>query len=84
MHHRQSKGVVNIIVAGVAGLGTLHVPYTGGIEKILAKENFRKILKVGHFYSGFSYNKNYNKIKHSNRVALEFARFWSQSSNETH
>jgi len=27
---------------------------TGGIEKFLAKENFRKILKVSHFYSGFS------------------------------
>jgi len=30
---------------------------TGGIERFLAKENFRKILKVSHFYSGFSSNK---------------------------
>jgi len=30
---------------------------TGGIDKFSAKENFRKILKVSHFYSGFSSNK---------------------------
>jgi len=30
---------------------------TGGIEKFSPKENFRKILKVNHFYLGFSSNK---------------------------
>jgi len=30
---------------------------TGGIEKFSAKENFRKTLKVSHFYLGFSSNK---------------------------
>jgi len=45
--------------------GTL---YTGGIENFSAKENFRKILKVSHFYSGFSPNKNNNEIKHSQKV----------------
>jgi len=64
---------------------------TGGIEKFLAKENFRKILNVSHFYSGFSLNKNHNQIKHSNRVTLEFSdsyrvslkfsRSWSKNSN---
>jgi len=27
---------------------------TGGTKKISDEENFRKILKVGHFYLGFS------------------------------
>jgi len=27
---------------------------TGGIEKFSSKGNFRKILKVSHFYLGFS------------------------------
>jgi len=30
---------------------------TGGIEKLSAKVNFSKILKVNHFYLGFSSNK---------------------------
>jgi len=31
--------------------------YIGGIEMFLAKENFRKMLKVMHFYLGFSPNQ---------------------------
>jgi len=31
--------------------------FTGEIEKFSAKENFRKLLKVSHFYLGFSSNK---------------------------
>jgi len=38
----------------------------------LAKENSQKILKVSHFYLGFSANKNNNEIKHSQRVSLVF------------
>jgi len=45
-------------------------PITGSIEKFSACENFRKILKVGHFYLGFSPNKKNNEIKHSQRVSL--------------
>ena len=66
---------------------------TGGIEKFSSKENFRKILKVSHFYLGFSWNENYNNIKHSHEVSsefsgsyrssLEFPRSGSKESNET-
>ena len=45
---------------------------TGGIEKFSAKENFRKILNISHFYSGFSLKKNHNEIKHSQKVSLDF------------
>jgi len=31
--------------------------HTGGIEKFSAKENFREILKVSHFYLRFSSNQ---------------------------
>jgi len=56
-------------------------------------ENPRKILKVSHFYSGFSWNEHHNKIKHSHRVSsdfsvsyrvsLEFSRSGSKKSDET-
>ena len=53
----------------------LNVPagVTGGIEWFSAQENFGKILKVSHFYSGFSPDKNNNQIEHSQRVSLEFS-----------
>jgi len=47
---------------------------TGGIERFSAKKNFRKNLKVSHFYLGFSPNKNINEIKHSQRVSSDFFR----------
>jgi len=45
---------------------------TGGIERFSAKENFRKILNVSHFYLGFLPNKNNNEIKPSQRFSSEF------------
>jgi len=45
---------------------------TGGIEEFSANENIRKILKVSHFYLGFSPNKNNDEIKHSQSVSLSF------------
>jgi len=53
-----------------------HIIYpslTGGITKFLAKENFRKILKVSHFSLGFSLDEKCNKIKTSQRVSPEFS-----------
>jgi len=65
---------------------------TGSIEEFSVNKNIRKILKVSHFYLEFSWNENYNKIQHSqrvsseisdsHRVSLEFSRFWSKKSNE--
>ena len=46
--------------------------FTGDIKRFSAKENFRKILKLGHFYLVFSSNKIHNEIKHSQRVSLVF------------
>ena len=46
---------------------------TGGITKFLAKENFRKILKVSHFSLGFSLDEKCDEIKTSHRVSLEFS-----------
>ena len=37
---------------------------TGGIEKFSAKENLGKILKVSHFYLGFSPYENNDEIRH--------------------
>jgi len=52
---------------------------TGGIKKFSDEENFRKILKASHFYLGFSWNENYNKIKHSHKVSSEFSGPYSVS-----
>ena len=38
-----------------------------------AKQNFRKILKVSHFYLGLSWSENHNKINYSLRVSSEFS-----------
>jgi len=38
---------------------------TGGIERFSAQEIFGKILKVNHFYLGFSPDKKNNQIKNS-------------------
>ena len=46
---------------------------TGGIERFSAQEIFGKILKVSHFYLGFSPDQKNNWIKHSQRVSLEFS-----------
>jgi len=46
---------------------------TGGTERFSAQEIFEKNLKVSHFYSGFSPDKNNNQIEHSQRVLLEFS-----------
>jgi len=46
---------------------------TGGIEKFSAKENLGKILKVSHFYLGFSPYENNDEIGHSYRGVLEFS-----------
>jgi len=54
-------------------VSTYSVTFTGGIEKFSAKENFGKILKVSHFYLGFSWNEGHNKIKHSYQVSSEFS-----------
>jgi len=43
------------------------------MEKFPALENFGKMLKVSHFYLGFSLDKNNNQIKHSQSVLLEFS-----------
>jgi len=43
------------------------------IERFSAKENFVKILKVSHFYLGFSPDKNNKQIKHVQRVSLELS-----------
>jgi len=48
------------------------MPVTEGTESFSVQENFRKILKVSHFYLGFSLNKNNNEIKQSQRVSLDF------------
>jgi len=54
---------------------------TGGIERFSAKENFQKILKVSHFYLGFSANKNNDEIKHSQRVSLDLLGQNEKNSN---
>jgi len=41
---------------------------TRGIERFSTKEIFGKILKVSHFYLGFSPDKNNKEIQHSQRV----------------
>jgi len=46
---------------------------TGVIGRFSANENVRKIRKVSHFYLEFSWNENYNKLKHSQRVSSEFS-----------
>jgi len=46
---------------------------TGGIERFSTMENFRKILKVSHFYLEFSWNENHNKIKYSHQVSSKFS-----------
>jgi len=56
---------------------------TGGIEDFSAKENFRKILKVSHFYFRYSPNKNNNEIKHSQKVSLDFLNSDLENSNKT-
>jgi len=66
---------------------------TGGIEGFSASKNIRKILKVSHPRLEFSWSENYNKIKYSKRVSLEFSGshrillelsiFGSKKSNET-
>jgi len=58
-----------------------------------AKENFRKILKVSHFYLAFSLGENYDEIEHYHSILSEFvvpfrdlSRFSgtnSENSNET-
>jgi len=42
--------------------------YTGGITKFSAKENFRKILKVSHFYLAFSPDENHDEIEHYHSI----------------
>ena len=66
---------------------------TGGITKFSAEENFRKILKVSHFYSAFSLDENHDEIEHypsilsefseSFRDLLRFSEANSEDSNET-
>jgi len=47
--------------------------YIGCIERFSAQDKFGKFLKVSHFYSGSSPDKNNNQIEHSQRVSLEFS-----------
>jgi len=61
--------------------GLLHC--TGSIKRFSVNENFRKILKVSHFYLGFSPNKNNIEIKHFQWVSLEFSDSDLGNSNET-
>jgi len=46
---------------------------TRGIERFSAEENLGKILKVSHFYLGFSLYENNDGIRHSYRGMLEFS-----------
>jgi len=52
---------------------TKPTPYTRDIEKFSAKENFRKILKVSHFYLVFLWNENNDKMNQSHIVFSEFS-----------
>jgi len=66
---------------------------TGGITRFSARENFRKILKVGHFYLAFSQDENHDEIEQYHSILSEFlvsfrdlSRFSeanSENSNET-
>jgi len=56
---------------------------TGGIERSSAREIFGKILKVSHFYLGFSLYKNNNQIKHIHRVSLEFSELASENLDKS-
>jgi len=56
---------------------------TGGIERFSAREIFEKILKVSHFYLGFSLHKNNNQIKHIQRVSLEFSELASENLDKS-
>jgi len=66
---------------------------TGGITKFPVKENFRKILKVSHFYLAFSQDENHDEIEHYHSILSDFSvsfrelsRFSeanSENSNET-
>ena len=49
-------------------LHQFHIHFTRGIENFSAKENFRRIIKVSHFYLIFSWNKNYTKLN----ILIEF------------
>jgi len=42
-------------------------------KKVFSQGKFEKILKVSHFYLGFSPDKNNKQIKHVQRVSLEFS-----------
>ena len=46
---------------------------TGGITKFSAKENFRKILKVSHFYLAFSLDENHEETEHYHSILSEFS-----------
>jgi len=47
--------------------------HTVGIEKFSVKENLGKIIKVSHFYLGFSPYENNDESRHSYRELLEFS-----------
>jgi len=70
-------------------LGALHAErassacFTGGIERFSASEIFRKILKVSHFYLGFSPHKNFSQMKHIQRVSLEFSELASENLDKS-
>ena len=71
----------------------MNIAITGGITKFSAKENFRNILKVSHFYLAFSLDENHDEIEHYHSILSEFllsfrdlSRFSeadSENSNET-
>ena len=48
-----------------------------------AKENFRKILKVSHFYLEFLPNKNNDEFKFSQRVSSDSLDSDPENSNKT-
>ena len=68
--NKRGSVAVGYVAIGIAGNPD---EGTGDIEKFSVKENFRKILKVSHFYLEFSCNKNHDKITHSHRIFSEFS-----------
>jgi len=78
---------------GLDDPGKFSKSHTEGIERFSANENFGKILKVSHFYLGFSPNENHDEIKYSHSILSQFLDSYralskflksdSENSNET-